>query len=116
MFALTPVVLGDGDRDGIPNVLREAMAVGLPTVTTAMSGIPELIRDGETGWLVPPGDVVAVANALEAALVDAGQRVAIGNAGRAWVVEHCRLADSVAPIIELLAARGVRPRHRIEQR
>ena len=49
----------NGDRDGIPNVLVEAMACGMPVVSTAVSGIPELVRDGENGLLVPPDDPVA---------------------------------------------------------
>ena len=53
VLALACRVADDGDRDGIPNVLVEAMAAGLPVVTTAVSGIPELVRDGENGLLVP---------------------------------------------------------------
>ena len=54
----------DGDRDGIPNVLVEAMACGLPVVTTAVSGIPELVVDGVNGILVPPEDPPAFADAM----------------------------------------------------
>ncbi len=54
LFALACRVADDGDRDGIPNVLVEAMAAGLPVVATAISGIPELVHDGENGLLVPP--------------------------------------------------------------
>jgi glycosyltransferase involved in cell wall biosynthesis len=108
VFALTPLITEDGDRDGIPNVLREAMAAGLPVVTTAVSGIPELIRSGETGWLVPPGDPEAVADALEEALTDSRRRAAIATAGRDFVIERCGLAESVAGLVELFAAHGVR--------
>jgi glycosyltransferase involved in cell wall biosynthesis len=55
----------DGDRDGIPNVLVEAMACGVPPVTTAVSGIPEVVADGVTGLIVPVDDPVATANAIE---------------------------------------------------
>jgi glycosyltransferase involved in cell wall biosynthesis len=65
VFALACRVADDGDRDGIPNVLVEAMAAGLPVVTTAVSGIPELVRDGENGLLVPPSDPTALADAIE---------------------------------------------------
>jgi glycosyltransferase involved in cell wall biosynthesis len=55
----------DGDRDGIPNVLIEAMACGVPVVTTSVSGIPEVVDDEVTGLIVPVEDAVATANAIE---------------------------------------------------
>ncbi len=64
VFCLPCRVLDNGDRDGIPNVLMEAMACGLPVVTTPVSGIPEIIRDGVNGRLVPPDDPAALADAL----------------------------------------------------
>lgn len=63
-FCLPCRVLENGDRDGIPNVLVEAMACGLPVVTTAISGIPEVIKDGVNGLLVRPDDPQAIADAL----------------------------------------------------
>jgi glycosyltransferase involved in cell wall biosynthesis len=63
-FCLPCRVLESGDRDGIPNVLMEAMACGLPVITTAVSGIPEIIRDGFNGQLIPPDDPEALADAL----------------------------------------------------
>ena len=65
VFCLPCRVLQNGDRDGIPNVLMEAMSCGLPVVTTDVSGIPELIRDGVNGLLVPPDDPAAMAEALQ---------------------------------------------------
>ncbi len=64
VFCLPCRILADGDRDGIPNVLVEAMACGLPVVTTPVSGIPELVRAEDNGLLVPPDDPEAVAEAL----------------------------------------------------
>ena len=64
MFCLPCRVLDNGDRDGIPNVLVEAMACGLPVVTTGISGIPEVVRDGVNGLLVPTENAEALADAL----------------------------------------------------
>jgi glycosyltransferase involved in cell wall biosynthesis len=72
--------------EGIPVVLMEAMATGLPVVATQIAGIPELIRNGQSGFLVPPGRVDALAEALERVLgASPSQREAMGSAGRATV-------------------------------
>ena len=71
VFVLPSVITSNGDRDGIPNVLVEAAAVGLPIVSTDVSGIPELIRHRETGLVVPPRNVSALAEALTELLDDA---------------------------------------------
>jgi glycosyltransferase involved in cell wall biosynthesis len=63
-FCLPCRILDNGDRDGIPNVLAEAMAAGAPVVTTPISGIPEIVRDGVNGLLVAPDDARAVADAV----------------------------------------------------
>jgi glycosyltransferase involved in cell wall biosynthesis len=65
VFALPCIVAADGDRDGIPNVLAEAMASGLPVVATPVSGIPELIESEQQGLLVPPSNPLQLADALE---------------------------------------------------
>jgi glycosyltransferase involved in cell wall biosynthesis len=64
VFCLPCRVLDNGDRDGIPNVLLEAMACGLPVISTGVSGIPEAIEDGVNGLLVPPDDPKSLADAL----------------------------------------------------
>src|SRR5690606_32590512 len=62
--------------------LLEAMAAGVPVVGSAVGGIPELVADRETGWLVPPGDAHALANAIREALADPARLAAYGAAAR----------------------------------
>jgi glycosyltransferase involved in cell wall biosynthesis len=68
IFALACRISGDGDRDGLPNVLVEASSQRLSCISTAISGVPELLTDGESGLLVPPEDPAALASALERAI------------------------------------------------
>jgi glycosyltransferase involved in cell wall biosynthesis len=100
VFVLPCLVAADGDRDGIPNVLAEAMAMGLPVVTTAISGIPELVDAGAEGLVVSQRDATALAAALERILTDADLRAALGAAARAKV---CRMFDSRKTTRELKA-------------
>ena len=102
IFALSPRVLADGDRDGVPNVLLEAMAAGLPVVSTAVSGIPELITDGVTGRLVPPDRADLLADVLAELLGDAELRVRLGEAGRRQVCEHASWRNAIQPLRALL--------------
>jgi glycosyltransferase involved in cell wall biosynthesis len=69
VFALPCVTGADGNKDALPTVLLEALACGLPSVSTPISGIPEIIADGEQGLIVPEGDVDAIAQAIEHLLV-----------------------------------------------
>jgi glycosyltransferase involved in cell wall biosynthesis len=85
LFALASRIGGDGDRDGLPNVLMEAQSQGLPCVATRVSAIPELIEDGKTGVLVPSEDADALALSLAALIGDPSRRKALGAAGRARV-------------------------------
>ena len=106
LFVLAAKVAGDGDRDGLPNVLMEAQSQRLACIATDVSGIPELIRDGETGVLVPPGDPPALAAALLALIRDPGRRTALGAAGE----RHVRQSFSMASGIGMLARRfGLTP-------
>src|SRR5262249_42563141 len=66
LFALAPRVALDGDRDGLPNVVVEALSQGLPVVATAVAALGEIVEDGVNGRLVPPDDPTALANALGA--------------------------------------------------
>lgn len=88
VFALPCQVIENGDRDGIPNVLVEAMAMELPVVSTGISGIPELIESQVNGLLVPPREPAALAAALTELLKDADLRRRLGQAARQKVRRH----------------------------
>jgi len=74
VFVLPCKVAADGDRDILPNAIKEAMAIGVPVVTTRLEGIEELIEHGVSGLLVEPGDVASLAASAQALLGDAGLR------------------------------------------
>lgn len=80
LFALACRITADGDRDGLPNVLVEASSQRLVCVSTNISGIPELLQDGENGRVVPPEDPEAFAKALETLIRDPGLRKRLGDA------------------------------------
>ena len=88
LFALTPVQTEDGDRDGIPNVLVEAMAVGLPVITTAVAGIPELVDHGENGFLYQQHDVDGISSGITELLSNAEKRKQLGDAASKKVTEQ----------------------------
>ncbi len=86
VFALASVVLErSGKRDVIPNVLAEAMAMRIPVVATRISGIAELVSDGESGRLVAPNDVAALSRVIGELLDDAAQRQRLAEGGAATV-------------------------------
>lgn len=78
----------DGDRDGLANVLLEAMATGVPVVTTTAGSATDVVSDGGTGWLVPPDDPGSLATALRRVLGDGAGRARVVEAARAAVVER----------------------------
>lgn len=82
LMVLPCVVTPDGQSDGIPNVLMESMAAGLPVISTRISGIPELVEDGVNGRLVAAGDATALADAVQGLLQDPEQRETFAEAGR----------------------------------
>ncbi len=88
LFALASVVAADGDRDGLPNVLLEALAMGIPTVASDISAIPELIEHQKTGLLAKPGDPRDLADKLEVALYDEELRARIALLGRQKVSKY----------------------------
>jgi glycosyltransferase involved in cell wall biosynthesis len=98
LFVLACRIGADGDRDGLPNVLVEASSQGLACISTNISGVPELVADGENGLLVPPEDPAALAAAIERAIRDPALRAGLGAAGE----RRARAAfDHHASIVQL---------------
>lgn len=100
VFVAPSVPSSDGRREGIPVVLMEAMASGAPVVASRLSGIPELVDDGESGLLVPPGDAEAIAAAIERLAADPDLRRRLGDAGRARVLEDFDLVTNATRLVE----------------
>ena len=98
LFALPCLVVDNGDRDGIPNVLVEAMAMRVPVISTDISGIPELIDNNVNGLLVPEKNALAMADAIEKLLINPALRQQLGDAGRARV---CQDFDSQVTTLDL---------------
>lgn len=77
-------------QETLPAAVAQAMAAGVPVVSTAVGGVPDIIRDGETGLLVPPGDVPGLADALARALTDAPRARSLAEAARGYAEENFR--------------------------
>lgn len=101
VVALPCRVDADGDRDGMPTVLVEALARGVPVVSTDVVGIGELVVDGATGLLVPPEDPVALAAALDRLLTDPALAARLGANGRRLVQRAFRPEDSCRALVEV---------------
>ncbi len=103
LMVLPCVVSDDGDRDGLPTVMLEAMAMGLPCISTRVAGIPEMIEDGVTGYLVKPHDPAAIAD--KAARLIALQDLAhsLGRAGRKRAENSFDLNNNVAQLASWFA-------------
>jgi glycosyltransferase involved in cell wall biosynthesis/GT2 family glycosyltransferase len=109
-FAQASVVQPDGDTDGIPVALMEAMAAGVPVVASRVSGVPELVRDGETGLLVPPGDAAALADALRSLRAEPGAAIERARAARALVEEQFAVEGQSSRLLALIRASSSSPR------
>jgi colanic acid/amylovoran biosynthesis glycosyltransferase len=109
-----PCIVGaDGDRDGLPNVIQEALALGTPVVTTDVTGIPEVVRHGATGLQVPQRDPASLSAALEQLLTDRDLRVRLAAAGRRLIEAEFdihRNTERRRAIFRAAVARGRVPR------
>jgi colanic acid/amylovoran biosynthesis glycosyltransferase len=88
LFIMPSVLAPSGDRDGIPTVILEALLHEVPVVASGLSGIPEAIHPGETGWLAPPGDSRALAQAIQEALAAPEEARRRARAGRELVFQE----------------------------
>jgi colanic acid/amylovoran biosynthesis glycosyltransferase len=102
IFVLACVIARDGDRDGIPNTLIEAAAMQLPIISTPVSGIPELVKHGETGWVVPERDAPALADAIKTLAADKQLREKLGQNARIWVGQEFEIHRNVAKLLDSL--------------
>jgi glycosyltransferase involved in cell wall biosynthesis len=109
VFALPCVVAADGDRDILPNVLKEAMATGVPVVTTRLDGIEELVEHGVSGWLVPPGDAGALADGLEHLLSNPRVAVTLANQGRQIIEQRFNRQANITQLKDLLLDANRKP-------
>ncbi len=87
-LAVPSIAARDGDAEGLPNVIIEAMAAGVPVIGSRHAGIGEAIEHGRTGFLVPPGDANALAAAIRELIDDPHKRHALGEAGQRRAAEH----------------------------
>ncbi|MEI4471236.1 glycosyltransferase family 4 protein [Frigidibacter sp. MR17.24] len=108
-FVLASRQTGDGDRDGLPNVIVEAASQGLACIGTELSGIPEFIRDDVTGLLVAPEDAGALAAALAKVICDPGARDRLGAAASARVRAEFDMAPGIRQLTEMFTRDWVSP-------
>lgn len=110
LFVLPSKEAGDGDRDGLPNVVMEAASQGLPIVATDFAGIPEFVREGIEGLLVPPGDVAALAAALSDLARTPEKRAGLGEAAYARLKQDFSAAAGLDRVAGMLrSSAGVGP-------
>jgi colanic acid/amylovoran biosynthesis glycosyltransferase len=107
VFVLPSVIDPDGGMDNLPTVIMEAMATGLPVISTAIGGIPEMVIQNETGILVPPGDIDALAGAIEKVIVDLSFARRLGENGHKRACDLFSIERNVRTLLTLLdAGRG----------
>jgi len=100
IYCLPCVWAKDNDVDGLPQMLMEAMACGLPVISTRLVGIPDLVIDGKTGLLVEPRNAEQLAEAIVSLKSDSEQAARLAEAGREWVVEKFDISKSLEPLLD----------------
>lgn len=109
VFVQPCVWSSDNDVDGTPRTLMEAMATGMPSVSTRLAGIPDIIEHGESGLLVEPGDAAALADAVQAIVEDPDLASRLSEGGRRHIEDHFEIRACVEGLVEVFAA-FTRPR------
>jgi len=102
VLAMPCVVADDGDRDALPTVILEAMALGTPVVSTRVSGVPEMLEDGHSGVLVEQRDPAGLAGALERLVRDPALSTSVADAAHAVVTERFDLTTNATALRSLL--------------
>ncbi len=110
LFVLPCRIGQDGDRDGLPNVLMEAQSQGLACISTNVSGVPELVIDGETGVLVEPENDEALAQAILRLAEDCGLRSKLGQAGADRVAQCFDARAGIEQLVHLFGRRAANAR------
>ncbi|MEM6352206.1 MAG: glycosyltransferase [Cyanobacteria bacterium P01_D01_bin.14] len=110
VFVLPCLVTKDGDRDGIPNVLLEAMAMEIPVISTDISGISELVQPNQNGVLVPEKNALALTQALESLLRQPELQRPMGQAGRRSVLAKFGLSNNIGQVKDWLMQAVQHPR------
>ena len=100
VLAAPSVPTAGGKREGIPVVIMEALAAGVPVVASDLSGIPELVLDGVTGLLVPPADAERLADGLVRLAGDPGLRARLGRMGRELVERDFDLDTNAGLLVD----------------
>jgi glycosyltransferase involved in cell wall biosynthesis len=111
-FVQHSVVAPDGDSEGNPVAVMEAQLSGLPVVATRHAGIPEVVRHGESGWLVAEADVAGMAAGLQRLVEDPGLAQRWGEAGRRRIQERFTIDHHLRDVAQFL--RGISPRSRFQ--
>jgi glycosyltransferase involved in cell wall biosynthesis len=101
LFVLPSIVAEDGNREGLPVSIVEALACGLPVVSTSVTGIPEVVRDGENGFCVPPHDASALASAIAAVMRDEALRARLCSNARASIAARFDESETTAALWRL---------------
>jgi len=100
-LALFDVFVLPSRWEAFPITILEAMAAGLPVIATAVSGVPEMVLDGETGWLVPPDDALALVYKINDVIDDKGKLNAIGNKGQKHVKQYFSRVEMIKKLTKV---------------